>query len=168
MLCNNCHQNEATVHLTQVIEGETTRAALCKTCAEPLTKGSITPQQLLDLVHDSGLREPFSEIAENDQRFSKEAFYFVRDGVNHAVKSLARKSYHVGPKELLNALRELAIERYGIKAREQLRSWGVTCCEDFGEIVFTLIDCGLFGKQPEDKKENFSDGYDFGAAFPVS
>ena len=88
MLCNNCHQNEATVHLTQVIEGETTRAALCKTCAEPLTKGSITPQQLLDLVHDSGLREPFSEIAENDQRFSKEAFYFVRDGVNHAVKSL--------------------------------------------------------------------------------
>jgi uncharacterized repeat protein (TIGR04138 family) len=32
--------------------------------------------------------------------------------------------------------------------------------------VFTLIEHGIFGKQPEDKKEDFSNGYDFATAFP--
>src|SRR5205823_1348463 len=139
MLCDKCHQNEATIFLTQVVEGETSKSALCSTCGGPLTEHAIAPQQLLDLLRGSGLWRPFSEVAEHDPRYSKEAFYFVRDAVNHAVNSVARKSRHVGARELLDALRELAIERYGLNAREQLRSWGVTGCEDFGEIVFKLI-----------------------------
>ena len=166
MLCDKCHENEATIFLTQVVEGETSNSALCSTCGDPIS--AVSPHQLLDLLHGSGLRDPFSEVASSHPRYSKEAFYFVRDGVNYAVQSLGRKSRHVGAKELLEALRSLAVERYGISAHEQLRSWGITRCEDFGEIVFTLIDQRLFGKQPQDKKEDFSDGYDFATAFPIS
>jgi len=77
-------------------------------------------------------------------------------------------SRHVTAHELLESLRVLALERYGSNAREQLGSWGVTRCEDFGEIVFALIDKGAFGKRPEDRKEDFDNGYDFASVFPVA
>jgi uncharacterized repeat protein (TIGR04138 family) len=170
MRCDKCQQNDATIFLTQIVEGDTTKVALCATCGEPFTKGAISPHQLLQLLHGAGLSfpDPFSDVAEHDPRYSKEAFWFVRDGVDHAVTSLSRSSRHVTAKELLDALRSLAVERYGSDAREQLRFWGVASCEDFGEIVFTLIDHGIFGKRPEDKKEDFSNGYDFASAFPIA
>jgi len=88
--------------------------------------------------------------------------------VRWAVTHLERlsTSRNVTPTELLDAMRLLAIERYGLGAREQLRAWGVTRCEDFGEIVFRLVAAGRLGAQPEDKKEDFNNGYDFESAFP--
>jgi uncharacterized repeat protein (TIGR04138 family) len=168
MLCDKCRQNEATIFLTQVVVGggDTTRASLCEQCGKSLTKGAITPHELVALLHGAGVPDRFAEVAEHDARYGKDAFFFVRDGVHRAVTSQSRTSRHVTAKELLGALRLLALERFGSSAREQLRSWGVTRCEDFGEIVFTLIEHGVFGKRPEDKKEDFSQGYDFETAFP--
>ena len=172
MRCDKCHHNEATIFLTQVVNGQTTKAALCAECGEPLTKGTISPHQLAQLLHgtDAGsvLLDSFDQVAEHDPRYTKEAFSFVRDGVQRAVSALGGSSRHVRANELLKALRSLAVERYGLSAREQLRSWGITRCEDFGEIVFTLIEHGIFGKTPEEKKEDFSSGYDFTEAFPVA
>lgn len=33
MLCESCHQNEATVHLTQVVDGKAEKFHLCEACA---------------------------------------------------------------------------------------------------------------------------------------
>ena len=33
MLCENCHKNEATVHLTQVVDGTAAKYHLCEACA---------------------------------------------------------------------------------------------------------------------------------------
>ena len=33
MLCQNCKEHEATVHLTQIINNEKTNLSLCKDCA---------------------------------------------------------------------------------------------------------------------------------------
>lgn len=33
MLCQNCHQNDATVHLTQVVDGKVEKYHLCEGCA---------------------------------------------------------------------------------------------------------------------------------------
>ena len=33
MLCESCHQNEATVHLTQVVDGQVEKCHLCEDCA---------------------------------------------------------------------------------------------------------------------------------------
>lgn len=173
MLCDTCQKNDATIFLTQVVEGQTTKAALCVTCGEPFTKGAISPEQLLGLLRGAGqdgspFLDPFSEIAGRDPRYTKEAFWFVRDGVHRAASASSPPSHHVTAGELLESLRSLALERFGITAREQLRSWGVTRCEDFGEIVFTLIEHEVFGKKPEDKKEDFSNGYDFASTFPAA
>jgi len=169
--CDECYEKEASVFITQVLDGDTTKLALCQTCAEPFTAGGISPERLVEYL--SGGRsfaslaaDAFDKVAATRPEYSKEAFSFVREGVDHAVRSLSRTSRHVTPRELLDSLRSLAIERYGSTARDQLHSWGITRCEDFGEIVFTLIDSGLFGRQPEDKKEDFENGYDFSTAFP--
>ena len=165
MRCDQCNQNDATIFLTQIVEGEITKAALCATCGEPFVQAAAESPQVRDYLQRHRV-DVFAEVADRDARYTKEAFWFVRDGVHQAVQSRAGGSRHVTAHELLETLRILALERYGTNAREQLRSWGVTRCEDFGEIVFALIDNGVFGKRPEDRKEDFENGYDFETAFP--
>ncbi len=172
-LCDKCHAQDAKVFLTQVLEGDTTNVALCEACAETVGLGGITLDRVLKGMQDGAspaslANEAFDQVAATRPEYSKDAFQFVRDGVDHAVRSLSRTSRHVTPRELLDSLRVLALERFGSAARDQLRSWGVTSCEDFGEIVFTLINGGLFGSQPEDRKEDFENGYDFATAFPAA
>lgn len=154
--CDKCGERDATVFVTQVGYDDMTKMALCAKCAEPFTGKSFAL-----LTQDA-----FDQIAASRPEYSREAFSFVRDGVDHAVRSLSRASRHVTVHELVDSLRLVALERYGSAARDQLASWGITRCEDFGEIVFTLIESGLFGKQPEDRKEDFENGYDFATAFP--
>jgi uncharacterized repeat protein (TIGR04138 family) len=72
---------------------------------------------------------------------------------------------HVSAAELLDALSEHARATFGAKAKSTLNSWGVHRCEDFGEIVFNMIDADMLRKRPEDKKEDFHGGYDFDTAF---
>ena len=165
MRCDQCKQDDATIFLTQIVEGEITKAALCATCGEPFVQAAAESPQVRDYLQRHRV-DVFAEVADRDARYTKEAFWFVRDGVHQAVRSRAGGSRHVTAHELLESLRILALERYGTNAREQLRSWGVTRCEDFGEIVFALIDNGVFGKRPEDRKEDFENGYDFETAFP--
>jgi uncharacterized repeat protein (TIGR04138 family) len=172
-LCDKCRNKDATVFLTQTVDGDTTRMSFCEACAAPFTAGGFSPERLVEFLsggksYSSMVAEAFDQLAASRPEYSKEAFVFVREAVDHAVRSLSRESRHVTVGELLEALRLLAIERYGFGARDQLASWGITRCEDFGEIVFTLIDSGVFGKQPEDKKEDFANGYDFAAAFPTT
>jgi uncharacterized repeat protein (TIGR04138 family) len=165
MHCDQGKQNDATIFLTQIIGGQTTNAALCATCGEPFVQEAMESPQVREYLESHGV-DVFAEVADRDGRYTKEAFWFVRDGVDHAMRSRAGWPRHVTAHELLETIRILALERYGTNAREQLRSWGVTRCEDFGEIVFALIDNGVFGKRPEDRKEDFENGYDFETAFP--
>lgn len=46
-----------------------------------------------------------------------------------------------------------------------LKTWGITKTEDFGEIVFNLVESGQLGKTDRDRKEDFANGYDFQSAF---
>ena len=54
---------------------------------------------------------------------------------------------------------------FGPLARVVLSSWSITRTEDFGEIVFNLVEEQLLSRRDEDKKEDFRDGYDFVEAF---
>ena len=76
------------------------------------------------------------------------------------------KSGHISGAQLLDGLRELAIESFGKRAKGRLNSWGIFKCEDFGEVVFNLVKVGLLAKQENDSKADFQGGYDFDAAFP--
>jgi uncharacterized repeat protein (TIGR04138 family) len=149
------------------------KASLCETCGEPFVIAAKNPEKLEAALKRSGFPIPeFKDLFETiaaGSAYNKRAYEFVREGLQRALAIQAAEDEpgrHVSAAELLNALHSLALERFGSRARQELALWGVFRCEDFGEIVFSMIDHGLFGKRPEDKKEDFSHGYDFASAFP--
>ena len=62
-------------------------------------------------------------------------------------------------------LRDYAIEQYGLLARAVLASWGVHRTEDFGRMVFAMIEVGSMSKTPQDTPEDFRGVFDFAEAF---
>ncbi|WOO40647.1 Minf_1886 family protein [Rubellicoccus peritrichatus] len=108
-------------------------------------------------------------IRNDDPRFEKGAYFFVRQGLDHTIKALKdspeRSSNHVTGQELLSGIREFALEQYGPMAFTLLNNWGVRRCEDFGDIVFHLVEAGVLGRTESDRKEDFAGAYDFEDAF---
>ena len=44
MLCDHCHKNEATIHMTNIINNQKTEQHLCSTCATELQQaGKLSP-----------------------------------------------------------------------------------------------------------------------------
>lgn len=116
---------------------------------------------------------PFPEavraIRKNDPRFDPDAYLFLRDALDFTVKKLrgeeSEEHRHVCGPELLNGLREFAIKEFGPLAATVLESWGITRCEDVGDMVFQLIEVGAFGKSDEDNPADFAGVFDFDEAF---
>ncbi len=110
-------------------------------------------------------------ICREDTRYAKEAYFFVRQSLDHTIKKLkpSRKqgNNHVNGQELLSGIRDYALECYGPLTHTLLTQWGVSTCEDFGNIVFNLVDYELLGKTQDDSQKDFSGGYDFREAFLV-
>ena len=79
-------------------------------------------------------------IREKDPRFRREAYEFVMRG-----------------------LIDLARQDYGELAWTVFNEWGVTRSEDFGAIVFLLVEDGLLGRQDNDSPEDFHGGLDLKA-----
>ena len=103
-------------------------------------------------------------IAAEDGRYAPQAFYFVYDALDHKLGRTG-KVRHLTAEKLLEGIRELALARFGLMARVVLGQWGVSRTDDFGEIVFLLVDHGLLFKEESDSKEDFKDVYDFREAF---
>ncbi|WP_269539775.1 Minf_1886 family protein [Cerasicoccus fimbriatus] len=113
--------------------------------------------------------EVVSLIRKEDSRFEAGAYHFVRLGLDHTIKSLKeepeRETRHVSGHELLSGIRDYALDQYGPLAYTLLSHWGVKRCEDFGDIVFNLVEWGVLGKTENDQPEDFAGGYDFREAF---
>lgn len=104
------------------------------------------------------------ELVKKDPRYNREAYEFVSSGLAYAVQKTGA-GRHVSGKQLCEGLRRFAIEQFGMLARTVLASMGIRRTEDFGEIVFNLINVGLFGKTESDSRNDFVAVYDFDQAF---
>ncbi|MFO0829701.1 MAG: Minf_1886 family protein [Phycisphaerales bacterium] len=118
--------------------------------------------------HEIDLRE----VARDSGPYPVEAYLFVREGLNHTVsrihadtEGLTDVSRHVSGQQLCIGLRDFAIERYGLLAPTVLRTWNINRTDDFGRIVFAMIDHGLMSKTAEDSLEDFRAVFDFEEAF---
>jgi uncharacterized repeat protein (TIGR04138 family) len=108
--------------------------------------------------------QKLAQILLRDDRYSREAYRFVQEGLEYTVQRRGRRG-HVTGTELLTGLRDLARERFGLLARTVLNQWGVKSTSDFGEIVFNLVDEQIMSKQDSDTREDFANVYDFEEAF---
>ncbi len=116
------------------------------------------------------MTDPLRELARGSGRYAPEAFQFVFESLEHAVR-LARREQaegaerHVSGQELLAGMRENATRLFGPLAAQVWRSWGVHESLDWGRIVFLLVDAGLLNRQEHDTLEDFRAGFDFDQAF---
>ena len=97
-------------------------------------------------------------LTERDPRFRREAYEFVMRALEHTTTRLVRERRHVTGQELLRGLVDLARDEFGDLALAVFHEWGVHRSEDFGEIVFHLVEEGLLGRQPEDSPTDFAGG----------
>lgn len=117
-----------------------------------------------------GVEERIHEIRRRDRRYARHAYFFVLDALDHTMVHLGRDALtgeerHIGGRELLEGIREFAAEQFGPMASLVFERWGVRVTDDFGEIVFNLIDAGLLSRRPEDSRLDFVAGFDFEDAF---
>jgi uncharacterized repeat protein (TIGR04138 family) len=110
------------------------------------------------------VENPLAQVIAQDPRYKPEAYVFVHDALGHTWARLDQRR-HITGRELLDGIRDLALKRYGPMARAVLNSWGVKTTDDFGAIVFNLVDAGLLSKTDEDHIEDFHHVYDFDDAF---
>lgn len=100
-----------------------------------------------------------------------EAFQFVQDGLAHTAKmvhgesSTPNESRHVSGQQLCLGLRDFAVQQYGLLARTVLNRWNIRKTEDFGRLVFAMIEAGLMRKTDEDTLEDFIGVFEFDEAF---
>jgi uncharacterized repeat protein (TIGR04138 family) len=111
-------------------------------------------------------------------QFPEEAFEFVREGLRHTVQTLhgpiapsavpdpAEESRrHISGQQLCLGLKTYATQRYGMLAGLVLARWGMTCTDDFGTIVYALIDRQELRSSERDSIDDFKHVYDFAEAF---
>jgi len=97
-------------------------------------------------------------------RYAEPAYLFLLTALHHRLEQL-EEPRHISGSELATAVRELALERFGLLARTVLEHWGIHSTSDMGEIVFALVDCGILIKQPGDSREDFEGLFSFEEAF---
>jgi len=111
-------------------------------------------------------------VLSRDKRYSVHAYEFVYQALGFTQQAMGRDPSggeehrrHISGQELLEGIRRLAIDRFGLLAFPVMKQWGVYRTEDFGEIVFNLVECGQLRKTEQDTRSDFVNGYSFEEAF---
>lgn len=116
--------------------------------------------------------------AVNLTQYPLDAFVFVQRGLDFTVRrihgeleddydpdDLDQPSRHVSGRMLCEGLRDHAIQQYGLLAGTVLSRWRVTRCEDFGHIVFAMVESGMMHKTDDDSIDDFANVFSFQEAF---
>ncbi len=111
-------------------------------------------------------------------KYPLEAFLFVQQGLDQTVRNLhgepedediledpAESERHVSGRQLCSGLRDFAVQQYGLMALTVMRYWGIHRCEDFGNIVFAMVEAGVMHKTDGDTIEDFQNVFEFKDAF---
>ena len=120
-------------------------------------------------MYETPFMEAIADICGKDPRYKPDAYFFVREALDFTSKNLNKPEEgprkHISGRELLDGIRLFARQEFGPMTMTVLSSWGVTATEDFGEIVFNLVENRIFGKTPEDSRKDFAGIYDFQKVF---
>ena len=112
-----------------------------------------------------------AEIVRQDQRYAYEAYEFVFAALAHTQQMLGRVPqerigregegpYHVKGTELLRGACDLARREFGLMAPTVFHRWGIEKTDDFGEIIFNLVEANLMSKTDEDTRQDFHAVFD--------
>jgi len=100
------------------------------------------------------------EIVRRDPRYAQQAYYFMFEALEYTLSRIDKRRHVSGP-ELLQGVRNYALERFGFLSRTVFNEWGIWRTGDFGEIVFNLVEADLLKKTEDDDPADFADVFEF-------
>jgi uncharacterized repeat protein (TIGR04138 family) len=112
------------------------------------------------------LLQSIRTLADRRGVFRPDAYFFVLEALENAMGEMEERG-HITGEDLLDWIRDLGRDRYGVMAGDVFNSWGVQATIDFGRIVFHLVEEGLLRKRDEDSLSDFIDKFDFQDAFAL-
>ena len=102
----------------------------------------------------------------NAYKFVFQALRFTQEHLRRNVSGGPEdEDAHITGPELLAGIRGLAMEQFGLMTTTVFRHWGVGTTDDFGRIVFELVERGEMRKTERDQLSDFSDVYKFEEVF---
>lgn len=114
------------------------------------------------------MREEFETtvevICDRDTRYKEEAYLFVMEALSFTQRKL-KCLRHVTGEELLDGIKELLIQKFGPMTLIVLRHWGISSTEDFGNLIFNLVEHNVLSKTEDDDISVFRNAYDFEEVF---
>ena len=105
--------------------------------------------------------DTFADIVAKDSRYDARAYAVLMD----CIHSLGNEGKHMSAADILDEFREILLDQYGPMAYTVVTEWGLSSCEDVGEMMFNLVEFHRVGKDEDDAPEGFLGGYDFKEAF---
>ena len=114
-------------------------------------------------------QEIVSTICAKDNRYQPEAYAFLIEALDVTLKTLFKenpeRAKHLSGKELMEGIRLHALAEFGPMTYTVFKEWGLHSTEDFGEVVFHLVEAGRLGKTESDSKQDFKNLFTFEEAF---
>jgi uncharacterized repeat protein (TIGR04138 family) len=110
--------------------------------------------------------QKLEEITEKDRRYQADAYEFVMQAIGFTQRKLNREG-HISGKELLEGIREFGLKQYGPLTKTVFERWGIKTTDDFGKIVFNMVENGLVRKTETDSQDDFKDVYHFNEALDI-
>jgi len=101
----------------------------------------------------------------NSYQFVYQALRFTQQSLNRPVSGTEREDAHISGPELLEGIRAFALSQFGLLTQTVFRKWGIRGTDDFGRIVFELIERGEMSKTDRDQLSDFFGVYDFEDVF---
>jgi uncharacterized repeat protein (TIGR04138 family) len=116
------------------------------------------------------------DLARSDHRYAYEAYQFVCEAVTFTQQRLGlldedddlpeelAPEGHVSGEQLLRGGCALAVREFGLMASLVFQRWGIHNTDDFGEVVFRLIEARKLSRSDEDDPTDYQDVFDLMAA----
>jgi uncharacterized repeat protein (TIGR04138 family) len=114
------------------------------------------------MTQDIGVLERVrKEIIETgrDSRYKCESYGFVLQGLEYYLSTLSERR-HVTGGELAMGLAQYGARQFGLMGMQVLEKWGIHSTNDFGYIVYNMIDVGIMSKQDTDRVDDFFNVFD--------
>jgi len=139
----------------------------------PQSPGTAVPGLSKNYNTMTIFNDKLAEIVQNDPRFTYEAYEFIYQALHHTQRMLAKlpdedtpidpadKRFHVSGRELVRGICDLALQEFGRMARTVFRMWGINKTDDWGHIVFNLVEHELMSKTADDTMADFHELFDF-------
>ena len=106
----------------------------------------------------------------SSRTFHPLAYQFVFSALRFTQEQLGRDrateaTGHISGPELLDGIRLLGLQHFGMLSITVFKRWGIQSTDDFGRIVFQLIEAGEMRKTQNDQLADFLGVYDFCKVF---